>query len=267
MQKNLKEKQRSNPRNIAKLQKERRMKRYRIIKSILKVLICIALFVGLIAYGFTSPMFNITEINVIGNEKFDAEEYINLSNLKIDDNIFKFSKSKIISNIKNNNAYVENVTIKRKLPSKVEIKIEERIATYIIPLEENQFAYINNQGYILEKSEERLDLTMITGISTELENIVEGNRLENDDLEKLQSVIQIKDAMNNIGIDKELSAINAESKFNYILSLEKEAKEVQLGSISDLSSKMLFLKYVLEEQEGVPGIIYLNRDQVYFSPR
>ena len=267
MQNNLREKRRPRPRNTTNLEKQKRMRKFRVIKIILKILICMALLIGLIAYGLTSPMFNITEINVIGNEKFDSEEYLALSNLKIGDNIFNFSKSKVISNIKNNNSYVESITIKRKLPSKIEIIIEERTATYAIYLSENQVAYINNQGYILEKSSEKSSLTLITGLSTQLEDIKEGNRLENEDLEKLQNVIQIKGAMNNIEINRELSAINVESKSNYILTLEKEAKEVYLGGMNDLSSKMLYMKYVLEEQEGVPGTIYLNQEQIYFSPK
>ncbi len=266
MRKKSKEKQRNSSNKNPRLEKQKRMKKYRIVKFILKLFIFMALLTGLIVYGFTSPIFNITEIKILGNEKFDEEEYLNLSNLNISDNIFNFRKSTVISNIKNN-AYVESVKIKRKLPTKVEITIEERIATYLISMDENEFAYINNQGYILEKSQEKIPLTIIKGISTEIEKIVEGNRLENEDLEKLQNVIQIKDSMKNIEITKELSQIDITNKFNYILTFEKEAKEVQLGNMSDLSSKMLYMKYVLEQEEGVPGTIYLNQEQVYFSPK
>lgn len=266
MQKNIKKKQNSISKNIAKLEKGKRMRRYRLIKLILKILVFVALLTGLLVYAFTSPIFNITEINVIGNEKFESEEYIDLSELKTDENIFNFRKSKVISKIKKN-AYVEEVIIKRKLPSKIEITIKERTPTYIIPLGEEGFAYINNQGYVLEKSIGKIPLMSITGISTETENIVEGKRLNNEDLEKLQNVIQIKDAMSNAQIDQELSDINIANKSNYILILEKEAKEVQLGGINNLSSKMLFIKVVLEQQEGIPGTIYLNQDQVYFSPK
>ena len=100
-----------------------------------------------------------------------------------------------------------------------------------------------------------------------MENVIEGNRLENEDLEKLQNVIQIIDAMKNIEIDEELSKIDITNKNNYILTFEQEAKEVYLGDVSDLSSKILYMKCVLEEQEGIPGIIYLNQEQVYFSPK
>lgn len=266
MRKKSKEKQSNKSKKNPRLEKEKRMKKYRIIKFILKFLIFIALLTGLVVYGFTSPVFNITEIRIFGNEKFDKEEYLKLSELNLGENIFNFRKSTVISNIKNN-AYVENVIIKRKLPTKIEITIEERTATYLISLEENEFAYINNQGYILEKSQEKIPLTIIKGISTEENKIIEGDRLENDDLERLQNVIQIKDSMNNIEITKELTEIDITNRFNYILTFEKEAKEVHLGNVNDLSSKMLYMKYVLEQEEGVPGTIYLNQEQVYFSPK
>ncbi len=266
MQKNSRDKYRTKKNKNPKIEKEKRMKRYRIIKLIFKLLIFIALLTGLIIYAFTSPMFNIDEIRILGNEKFSKEEYLDLSELKTGENIFNFRKSEIISNIKTN-GYVESVKIKRKLPTKIEITIEERTPTYLISLEEGQFAYINNQGYILEKSEIKLPLAIITGISTKTENIIEGNRLENEDLEKLQNVIQIVDSMKNIEINEELSKIDITNKSNYILTFEQEAKEAYLGDISNLSSKILYMKYVLEEQQGIPGIIYLNQEQVYFSPK
>lgn len=266
MQKNSKDKHRTKKSRNPKIEKEKRMKKYRIIKLIFKLLIFIALLTGLIVYAFTSPVFNINEIRILGNDKFSEEEYLNLSELKTGENIFNFRKSEIISNIKTN-GYVESVKIKRKLPTKIEITIEERTPTYLISLEEGQFAYINNQGYILEKSEIKLPLSIITGISTKTENIIEANRLENEDLEKLQNVIQIIDSMKNIEINEELSKIDITNKSNYILTFEQEAKEAYLGDLSNLSSKILYMKFVLEEQQGIPGIIYLNQEQVYFSPK
>lgn len=258
------EKQKNETKKNLKFQK--RMRKIRVFKFIFKTFVMMALLVGLIIFGFTSPLFNITGIDVIGNEKYEKDEYINLSKLSLGANIFNFSKSRVISDIKTN-SYVESVKIKRKLPSKIEINVKERVATYLISLGEEEFAYINNQGYILEKSKEKIPLTKVTGISTKIENIIPGYRLEDHDLEKLQNVIQIKDAMNSIEVDNELSEIDITSKFNYILTFEKEAKEVQLGSVNDLSSKILYMKYIINEQEGVPGTIYLNQEQIYFSPK
>lgn len=264
MQKKKLEKRKSKSRNV-RLEKEKRMRRFRIIKLILKILIIIGLLACLIAYAFTSPIFNINEIRVIGNEKFSEEEYIELSKLNIGQNIFNFSKIKVTSDIKSN-AYVESVKIRRKLPTKVEITIEERTATYQI-LVEDEFIYINNQGYILEKSKDKLPLTIITGISTEIENIIEGKRLSNNDLEKLQNIIQIKDTINSVEINGNLSSIDITNKYDYILNFEEEAKQVHLGNTNDLRSKISSMKRILEDQKGVPGVIYLNKEQKYFSPK
>lgn len=267
MQKKKNQETKSNKIKRTQAEKERRMRRNRLIKFILKIIAVLALLIGLIAYAFTSPIFNITEIEVFNNEKFTQEEYIELSGLNEGNNIFNFVKLKVIASIEQN-AYVESVRIKRKLPNKIEIYIEERTVNYLVELENEEYAYINNQGYILEISKEKLPLTIITGVVTDINNITPGNRLDSDDLEKLQNVIQIKADMENHEINNTLDKINIETRTNYILTFEKDAKEVHLGGINeDLSSKMLYMKYVLEEQEGVPGIIYLNQEQVYFSPK
>ena len=48
-------------------------------------------------------------------------------------------------------------------------------------------AYINNQGYILEISKEKLNVPIITGQKTTLEEIKPGNRLQEEDLHKLDN--------------------------------------------------------------------------------
>ena len=50
----------------------------------------------------------------------------------------------------------------------------------------NGYVYIDTQGYILEISEEKLELPIISGYKTREEKIVEGNRLEIEDLENLK---------------------------------------------------------------------------------
>ena len=64
-----------------------------------------------------------------------------------------------IKNIKQN-PYVENVIIKRKLPDTIEITIEEKQKSYMLQFV-NGYVYINTQGYILEISENKLELPII----------------------------------------------------------------------------------------------------------
>lgn len=236
------------------------------IKRIIKFFTLLLLIIGGVAFALVSPIFNIADIQVNNNEQISAETIISLSKLEIGQNIFRFNKSKTMKEIKTN-PYVENITIKRKIPNKVEIMVEERKRDFNVEFL-NGFAYINNQGYILEISEQKLDLPVIQGISTEQEQIVEGNRLNVQDLEKLEIVIQIMNICKDYDLYNKISSIDISNKTNYILYIEEEKKTVYLGDESNLTNKMLYLPTILNENKGKEGTIYLNGDlNSNFKPR
>lgn len=236
------------------------------IKKLLKILVLIALVSGGICFALVSPIFNIVDIKVIGNNKIPSETIISLSQLQNGQNTFRFNKKQTEKEIKTN-AYVENVSISRKIPNKIEIKIEEREATYNIEFL-NGYAYINNQGYILEKAEQKIEKPVILGISTTQEQIVEGNRLNDDDLEKLETVIQIMNICKSYELDSKVTSIDVTSKNDYILEMDEEKKTIHLGNNSNLNNKMLYVPAILLENKGKEGTIYLNGDiNNDFKPR
>ena len=245
--------QRKKTKKQAKL--ERKMKK---IKRIIKWTALLLIIIGGIIFALVSPLFNIKEIQVVNNNLITTETIVSLSQLQENQNIFKFNKNKVEKEIKTN-PYIESVNIKRKIPNKVEISIEERKRNFNVEFL-NGYAYINNQGYILEISEQKLDLPVIQGISTEQEQIVEGNRLNTEDLEKLETVIKIFNISQKYDLDKKISGINIENKNNYIIYMNEEKKTIYLGNESNLSNKMLYLSPILQETQGKEGIIYLNGD-------
>ena len=122
----------------------------------------------------------------------------------------------------------------------------------------NGYAYINNQGYILEISEQKLELPTILGISTNQEQIVEGSRLNMQDLGKLETVIQIMNICKSCEIESKISTIDITSKNNFIINMEQEKKVIYLGNETNLKDKILYIPVILEENKGKEGAIYLN---------
>ena len=240
------------------------MRKKKKIKKILKTIILVAIIIGGICFALISPIFNITDIQVIGNNKINSDTIISLSQLQIGQNIFRFNKNKVVNEIKTN-AYVENTKIKRKIPNKIEIIIEEREQNYNVEFL-NGYAYINNQGYILEIAEQKLDLPVIMGITTPQEQVVAGNRLNDEDLEKLETVIQIMNICKSYELDKKVSSIDItnindlESELKTYLDkyMEEEKKTIHLGNDSNLTNKMLYVPAILKENQGKEGTIYLN---------
>lgn len=240
-----------------------------IIKGIIKWTILLLALVASFIFFMMSPLFNIQEIEVISNEQISADTIISLSNITKGENIYKTRAKTIKQNIKQN-AYIEDVDIKRKIPNKIIITVKERKATYMIEYA-NSYAYINNQGYILEITENKIEVPIIEGYTTPVEDIKVGNRLNNEDLEKLGSVLKIIESANANDIGNAITRISIKDKQNYIIMIESEKKTVYLGNASNLSNRMLYVKAVLKEEKGIEGEIFVNGDlntsNVYFRKK
>ena len=252
--------QRQEEKTKQKMSKKQRqiLKKKKRIKLMLKFTALLIIIIAGIIFALVSPIFNIKEIDVSNNEQIKTETIVSLSQLNLGQNIFKFNKNKVNKNIKTN-AYIESVEIKRKLPNKVQIQIEERKQEYNVEFL-NGYAYINNQGYILQISEEKQALPTIQGISTPDEQIVEGNRLNSEDLEKLEVIIQIMNICKNYELDSKITNIDISTKDEYTLYLEEEKKTIYLGDKSKLSDKMLLVQVIIENTKGKEGEIFVNED-------
>ena len=237
---------------------EMAIKKRKLILKIIRTIVLIGILIGTLIYILLSPLFNIKDVTVTGNNKLSKEEIISLSEIRTEENIFKTSKNDIKNKIKTN-PYVENVKIRRKLPDKVEIIVVERVATYMLPFA-NSYVYINNQGYMLEITSQKANLPIITGFSTPEENLHEGERLLSEDLVKLGEVLQIIESANANGIQELITKIDMSNRQDYTIMLEKEKKLVHMGDVSNLSTKMSYINKIIQDEAGIEGEIFVNTD-------
>ena len=249
-----------NPKNKKKgiKQQELARKKRKIAFRIVKYTTLVAILIGGGIYFLLSPFFNITTINVVGNERITKEEIISLSNINLNENTFKVQSNKVQQNIKQN-AYIEKVFVKRKLPNGIEITVEERKPTFMLSFA-NAYIYLNNQGYMLEVSKTALNIPIITGFLTKEEDLHAGNRLCSEDLQRLGQALQIMKAAESNGLQNLITKINIQDKQNYILELKSEKKTVYIGDNSNLSTKMLYIISILNENKKVEGEIFVNTD-------
>ena len=251
-------------------QEQKRRKRNKKIKLILKIVLSVGIIIGGIIFAMTSPIFNIKKIEVLNNEEVSSETIISISEIKTEENIFKFKKSDVIKNIKEN-PYIESVEIKRKLPSTVQIGVKERMPQYSVEFME-KYVYISSQGYLLEISEDSKGLPIIQGIVTPEEEIEAGKRLCIEDLEKLEDVIKIMNIAKENELHSKISFINIKNKNEYVLYLKEENKKVHLGDNTNLSNKMIYVVALIEKEKDKAGEIFVNGDlnnkfQPYFREK
>lgn len=233
--------------------KENKNNKFKIIPIIALIFIVLIIFLS-------SSLFDIKEINVLQNERLSEEKVISLSGIEVHSNLFKFNKSKVIEKLKEN-PYIENAYIHRKIPNKIIIEVKERVPTYMLQFADS-YVYINNQGYMLEISTEKISVPVIVGFTTDLNNMKAGNRINNSDLEKMNLIIKIYEIAKSNDLAEAITKIDISNPKNYTIILENEGKTVYLGDCSDadLNTKMLYLKSIVDESPGRSGEVFLNID-------
>ena len=255
--------------NIKKTVKKRPQKKKKNMqrrKRIITVISLIIILLSILVLILFSGLFNIKKITVINNSKITTEEIIKNSTLAVGNNMFKTLNTTIRENIKKN-PYIEDVKITKKLDGEIILDIKERTPTYMLQ-RENDYVYINNQGYILEISQTPLDLPIIRGNKTQ--ELTPGGRLEVDDLKKLDTVIQIMEAAKSNGINEIITTIDISDGNNFILEIPSENKTVQFGDGTDINVKILWIVALVEKEKGIAGEIVLNVPdikKVYFREK
>ncbi len=239
-------------------EQEKQAKKKRRTVKIIKYSTLLILFIIVIVCAMFSPLFNIKTIQVEGNQKITENEIISLSQIKIEQNTFQISKNKVEKQIKQN-AYIEQVNIIRKLPSNIIIQVKEREPAYLLEYA-GSYIYLDKQGYLLEISQEKIELPILQGAVTPTSDFITGNRLVKEDLEKLSILLKIMELAKINEIDSLITRVDIENKENILLVFETKGKTAHLGDSTNLNTKILTIKSILEREEGKAGEIFVNMD-------
>ena len=246
-----------NKKKSKKKNKIQKKKNTRAVK-VAKISILIIIVVGATVAFLMSPVFDVKNITVTGNKKLSTEQIISLSGLETDKNTFKMRMGEAQRNIKEN-SYIESVKVSRKLPSEISIDVTERIATYMLEFV-NSVVYINNQGYMIEITDQKIPVPIITGIDTPTEEFKEGGRLNKEDLQKLETVLKILDTLENYDLATLVTGINIADKNNFTVYMDTEGKTIYLGNASNINTRIMYLKEILEREKGIQSEIFINKD-------
>ncbi len=171
---------------------EKRRKIKKIRRSFLLILILISTSATLL---LKLPYFNVKTIEVTNNRNIPSQEIINLSNLKVEKNIFYLDLKKSKTNILTN-SYILNAQLKRKLPNQIKIFVEERTAVFYIK-KENKYLIVDNEGIILEEKEliNNMRLIKLEGFEKSVYEV--GKKLEIKE-EQLRLIKEITNLIKNL---------------------------------------------------------------------
>ena len=185
--------------------------------------------------------FPIETITASGSAIYSPQEIIENSGIKEGDNLFTVSRTDTQNRLRENLPYIESVTLKRKIPSELEIIVEdtEEFAVYATG---DKYFTVSESGWVLEENSEmpeNLLLIAAKGVSCKV-----GNEIGfSDESQKaiIQSVIDSIDA-ENVSMD----SVDTTNLMSLKIRVENRF-DVNLGSDSHIVEKIRHLAAMIKE--------------------
>ncbi len=178
-----------------------------------------------------AEFFNIVEITIENNNILSKEEILDENEL-LGNNIFLVKLNELEDKILFN-PYIDEVIIKRKIPNKVSIVINERVASYKVI--EGDKSYILNDNLVIMEKRDDLDginLPLLDGISIEGRELGESITQNKEEIEFLKALKVVL----NIYTDIKVDSANI-SDMNNIYVYLNDCKVI-LGANEDIEEKL-----------------------------
>ncbi|MGL5615570.1 MAG: cell division protein FtsQ/DivIB [Sarcina sp.] len=199
-----------------------------------KVVMIVFLITGVtLGVMFKGSFFNINDIKLQGNVILDEKNIVKEKEI-LGQNIFLFDNKKL-ENIILSNPYIQSVNIKKELPNKLKVAIEERKMIYKI--KEGDKNYILNKSLVLMDIKDSLE----DGVSLiELQGITLENKVIGETIIKDEGRIKAAEILGENLLDKEKKmalADNVEINSLNNIVMNKGNIKIILGNLDNLEEK------------------------------
>ncbi len=220
-------------------------------KTVMTILAVILIIVGLIA-SFVL-IFRFKEVQIEGDSIYSDTELKKMIPLEVDDNIFGFDTAEAEAKILQEFIYIEQVEVRRALPSDVVIKVEPAIEKYMIEVDTERYV-LSKTLKTLRTAEDGEAFTGIVGLEPSTPSI--GFYVTSQDENRQNMLNLIISEMQKAGIDEQVTEINIIDTLNMVIVYDGRI-DIQLGSDLSMEYKMQMVAKVLSEsiQQSESGSI------------
>lgn len=191
--------------------------------------------------------FKISNVEVFGESNYQNSEILSTAAVPVGSNLLMLDANQVKTRILNKYLLIDSVSVKKKLPSSVEITVYPAVNFFQLLSNDGRYITVSLNNKVLSLSEERDDtLMLIEGV--EPSALREGDVL-GDTLEGKEVLIKnIKDAFEK-GSVTDIRGINFISPADIRVNIENRL-EVKLGSESKIDYKIQLVSAVINEKIG-----------------
>ena len=219
----------------------RRRRRNLSLYYLMLFLVCAGIFFVL----SRTVLFNIDEYVVSGNNIYSTEQILNAGGLHDGRNMYGINLDKTAEKIKDKLIYIENVSLRRKLPNKFIVEVTEAQAFACCEYEGSRYAVITKSGRYLETEQlgARAGLILVEGM--ELKNVELGEDFESEDETKKEILLNLFESIADT-CDGKITYIDITDRTNIMMRYEDRI-EIDFGSSLDYDYKLRYITAIIED--------------------
>lgn len=223
----------------AEIQKRIRRRKIRFRIFLIIIVISIALL-----YLFTHPVIKVVKITVSGNNCVSKDKIIELSQIKIGDNLLDLNTRKIKQNIYSN-PYIEECKVKRSIFGEVFILVNER-QNAGVTLYNNKYITFDKNGVVIEilNDKEGINLPFISGLM--IKNAQIGKTMDVEDYRQLEAIKIIFDTVKDVNFSDIINEVDVKNLLSIIIKTSYDIN-IKIGTIDNLDKKLSVAKGIIEQ--------------------
>jgi len=255
---------------VARKKQKYRKSRGRLGKII--QFLCIVAVIAALTVGAT-VFFQVEQIEVSGNHRYTQEEIVAATGIVAGDNLFRMNKFAIQDRVKEEMPYIEDILIRRKLPSTITVVVEEWDAVaqvlpnpgwvapepeeteegeeVILPVATQNTWLVSVGGKVLEQAgaeDTRMKISGLTGLDTRAGVALS---VPEEEQTRLEAVIALLGELENREMLDDVSKMNVSGTMIVLEYLGRY--DVKLPLNGDFSYKLETLLAAVAEREGAEG--------------
>ena len=248
--------------------KRKRRRSRRRLAPLFKLL-CVLAVAAALTFGAT-VFFQVETIEVSGNSRYTQEEIIEAVGVQEGDNLFRMNKFQLIEQAEERLPYLEDVVIRRRLPSTLVITVTEWEAVARVPGGEGNWL-ISVGGKLLEQAPADTGAIEVTGLTVLAPQAGQQAAVSQEESPRLEALLELLEVLQDQGMLGKVSALELTSTR---ITMEYEGRfAVKLLLNADFSYRMTMLQEALADLNGrmgeeVRGTWDLTQDEfpAAFSP-
>lgn len=231
------------PKKLRKKKKKKRKVRKLFVSAAAFITAAVIVVFCLYYVYFDTDYFNITKVHVKGNETYNEDYIVGLSDIELGKKIFSIDRSKVQNEVEKE-IYVKSARVVYELPDKILIEITERKEKYQVYYK-NEYIVLDEDGIVLRVTPQKNELFTVESLTDVLYNV--GETIQITGVENINTIFDTVNYINTEFGGETVKKLSID-RSNSLILLTEYGTYIKIKLNADIKYQIVFAMKIINER-------------------